>query len=110
MSVSYTNGAMVTGSGKLLVFGGDCWALGISNNEYAATEAGATSGVHQDGQAGGSMSPSSQSRYGRHTRELEWWHGAKLLERRGYEVESLALGHTHAFILAKKTRRKIEAL
>lgn len=74
-SVSYTNGALVTHDGTVLVFGGGSWANGISDSE-GHTE----------------MVP-----HNAHMRQLVWRGVAK-----GYAIDSLVLAHRHAFVLARK--------
>ena len=98
-SVSYTNGALVA-DGRLLVFGGRSWEAGISQS-------------------------CEMLDFGSHTREIVWGAGrhepggAELGAAeeggegggaagplgglaRGYECDSLTLGHGSAFILARK--------
>ena len=74
-SVSYTNGALVTQDGTLLVFGGGSWANGISDCD-GHTE----------------MVP-----HNAYMRQLVWRGVAK-----GYAIDSLVLAHRHAFVIARK--------
>mmetsp|Transcript_40841 Transcript_40841/g.89345 ORF Transcript_40841/g.89345 Transcript_40841/m.89345 type:complete len:454 (-) Transcript_40841:261-1622(-) len=72
VSLAYTNGAVATTSGQLIMWGGRSWDRGLSEEVTQQSE-------------------------GR-PREVPWSGMA-----RDYQCDSVALGHNHAFILARKS-------